>query len=58
VLRAISGSLGRNNLGLRAHEAPQKQSVLIVNGINFVGAEITRFFDGWLLNAIFVIHKR
>jgi len=44
MLRAVSGSFRGHDFGLRAHKLAKKQSVFIVNGINFVGAEIAGFF--------------
>ena len=47
VLGAIAGPARRNDLGLRIHELSHKQSVLIINGVDVIGAEIARFFH-WL----------
>jgi len=44
MLRAIPGSFWRHNLGLGTHELPEEKGIFIVNGVNFVGTEITRLF--------------
>jgi hypothetical protein len=57
MLGAVSGPARRNDLGLRIHEFPHKQSVLIINGVDIVRAEVARFFDDWLLGLLMHIHK-
>jgi len=49
---AIPGSAGRDDLGLRIHEFSHKQSVLIINSINIIAAEVARFF--WSLDLLLI----
>jgi hypothetical protein len=49
---AIPGSAGRDDLSLRIHEFSHKQSILIIDSINIVAAEVARFF--WSLNLLLI----
>jgi hypothetical protein len=40
VFGAIAGPARRNNFCLRIHELPHEQGILVVNGIDVVGAKI------------------
>jgi hypothetical protein len=54
MLRTVPGPFWRHNLGLGAHELSKKQGVLIINGVNLVGAEIAGLF--WQGLAVILVH--
>jgi len=56
MLGAIAGPARRNDLGLRIHEFPHQQSVLIINSIDIIRTKVARFFDDWLRLLIYM-HK-
>jgi len=55
MLGAVAGSSRGDDLRLRAHKAPQQQSVLVVNSVNLVGAEIAGLL-GYGLGRLVVVH--
>jgi len=47
MLAAVSRPAGRNNFGVRIHEAPQKAGVFVVHRVDVVGAEVAGFRGDW-----------
>jgi hypothetical protein len=61
MLGAISGSAGRNDLGVGVHEAAQKLGVFVIDGMDIVSAKKTSFRRGRrsvLLGVEFHSHNR